>query len=135
MGIIISRQQQQQLLAWAKQAGDHECCGLLLGTEGKVERLELTANIARETKHSFEIAPSALIAAEKQARQGGLHILGYFHSHPNGIAQPSIRDAEMAADDGRIWIIIAGGHITAWRPIGGTGDMPTLFGLEAVVEG
>ncbi len=135
MGIIISRQQQELLLTWAKQAGDHECCGLLLGRNGKVDHVELTPNVAQETRRGFEIDPSALIAAEKQARRGGPHILGYFHSHPNGIAMPSNRDAEMAADDDRIWIIIAGDQITAWRPIGGKDVMPVTFGLEHLVEG
>jgi desampylase len=135
MGIMISRQQQQLLLAWAKQAGEHECCGLLLGSNGKVERIELTANIATEPVNSFEIDPSALIAAEKQARQGGPDIAGYFHSHPNGLAKPSHRDAEMATDDGRIWIIIAGDQITAWLPVGSVDGVPVSFLQEHLVEG
>jgi desampylase len=135
MAIIISRQQQQLLLAWAKQAGEHECCGLVFGTDGKVARVELAENDAAETTHSFEIDPSALIAAEKQARQGGPHILGYFHSHPNGVAKPSNRDGYMAADDGRIWLIIAGGQITAWCPVGSIDGMAVSFRSEQLVEG
>lgn len=135
MAINISRQQQQLLLAWALDAGGHECCGLLLGTDDEVECVELTANVAREPANSFEIDPTALISAEKQARQGGLKIVGYFHSHPNGVARPSNRDAEMAADDGRIWAIIAGDQITAWRPKREKDGAPVLFEPVAIVEG
>ena len=135
MAINISRQQQQLLLVWAAEAGGHECCGLLLGTDDAVERVELTANVATEPANSFEIDPAALISAEKQARQGGPNIIGYFHSHPNGVARPSSRDAAMAADDGRIWTIIAGGQITAWRPTRENGGAPVSFEPVAIVEG
>jgi desampylase len=135
MAINISRQQQQLLLAWAQDAGGHECCGLLLGTDDAVERVELTANLAAEPANNFEIDPTALIAAEKQARQGGPNIIGYFHSHPNGLARPSNRDAEMAADDGRIWIIVAGGQMTAWQPTREKDGASVSFERVAIVEG
>lgn len=135
MAINISRQQQQLLLAWAAEAGGHECCGLLLGTDDEIERVELTANLSMEPANSFEIDPTALISAEKQARQGGLNIIGYFHSHPNGVAMPSKRDAAMAADDGRIWVIVAGDEITAWRPKRENDGAPVSFEPVAIVEG
>lgn len=123
MKLQISSAQRQQLLDWAQEEEPNECCGLLLGSTGIVERVELTANVAGEPSREFEIDPSALIAAERQARQGDPAILGYFHSHPNGVAEPSAMDIDMAADDGRKWLIIAGGKITCWRPVsGGDGD-------------
>jgi desampylase len=115
MGLKLSRQQRQLLLDWATEAGDTECCGLLLGENDVVERLELTNNVADNPETNFEIDPSALILAEKGARQGGIKILGYFHSHPSGNAQPSKTDERMAAADGRRWLIIAGGKILCWR--------------------
>lgn len=135
MAINISRRQQQLLLAWAQAAGAHECCGLLLGTDSRVEHVELTANLATEPENSFEIDPIALISAEKQARHGGPNIIGYFHSHPNGLTRPSSRDAEMATDDGRIWLILAGGEISAWRPKVGNDGKQVSFEPEAIVEG
>jgi proteasome lid subunit RPN8/RPN11 len=117
MGLKLSRQQRQQLLDWADEAGEMECCGLLLGAGDIVERVEQTANIAMDPHRGFEIDPVALIAAEKQARQGGSAILGYFHSHPNGRAEPSSDDAASASADGRYWLIIADGEITSWLPL------------------
>ena len=63
----------------------------------------------------FEIDPAALIAAHRAARAGGPQVLGYYHSHPNGRAEPSATDAVQASGDGRIWAIIAGGAVTWWR--------------------
>lgn len=118
MGLKLSRQQRQQLLYWAAEAGDVECCGLLLGAGNVVQGVERTTNVAADPKRHFEIDPAALIAAEKRARKGGPAILGYFHSHPNGRAEPSPDDAASATPNGRFWLIIANGEITAWVPQG-----------------
>jgi desampylase len=117
MGLKLSRQQRQQLLDWADEAGELECCGLLLGRGGEVERVERAANVATDPERHFEIDPAALIDAERQARQGGPAIIGYFHSHPNGRAEPSPDDAASASADGRYWLIIANGEITSWLPL------------------
>lgn len=133
MKLRISSLQRQQLLDWSKEAEPNECCGLLFGYDGIVGRVQLTENVADEPSHEFEIDPSALIAAERQARQGGPAILGYFHSHPNGVAKPSVKDAEMAADDGRQWLIVAGSRITCWRPVSRGEDARVSFDSEGFV--
>ncbi len=135
MKLQLSRTQRQQLVDWAEQAEPNECCGLLLGHDGVVERIELTANIANDPSCEFEIDPSALITWEKCARDGGYAILGYFHSHPNGVAEPSVEDARLAAADGRIWLIIADSKITSWRPFGPLQDGYVSFSPEGFVEG
>lgn len=123
------------MLDWAEQAGANECCGLLLGEHSIVKEVHLATNVAPDTTRHFEIDPSALIAAEKNARSGGLRILGYFHSHPNGRAEPSATDAAAAADDARIWLIIAGGMVSAWLPVtSGNGNL-RFESHELAVEG
>jgi desampylase len=133
MGLKLSRQQRQQLLDWADEAGELECCGLLLGRGGEVERVERAANVATDPERHFEIDPAALIGAEKQARQGGPAILGYFHSHPNGLAGPSTNDAASASLDGRYWLIIANGEITSWLPAGSDQDDRVTFAATGPV--
>lgn len=133
MGLKLSSQQRQQLLDWAGEAGDVECCGLLLGSGNQVERVERTANVAADSNRQFEIDPAALIAAEKLARKGGPAILGYFHSHPNGRAEPSPDDAASASIDGRFWLIIANGKITSWLPtLSGVPDRVSFISKGAV---
>jgi desampylase len=135
MKLQISRTQRQQLLDWAALAEPNECCGLLFGFEGAVGSLELTINVANVPVRAFEIDPAALIAAEKRARNGEQDILGYFHSHPNGSAFPSLEDAHMAAPDGRTWLIIAGGDITAWLPVSSPDSDAVRFVPEVLLEG
>lgn len=91
-----------------------ECCGLVLGEAGGV-RILPAANVSPDPSRHFEIDPVILIAAEKFARAGGPTVLGCYHSHPNGLGQPSPTDAALAAPDGRLWAIIAGGAVHWFR--------------------
>ena len=105
------------LLSFAAVAPHEEVCGLLFGSFDRVKAVEATRNVADDPTVSFEIDPAHLIAAHRASRDGGAAILGNFHSHPNGVAQPSARDADLAAGDGAVWLIIAGETITAWRAV------------------
>jgi len=102
------------LLAEAQGSHPAECCGLLLGAE-VIERALPAANVAADPLASFEIDPAVLLAAHKAARGGGPEIAGYYHSHPNGRAEPSPCDREAASGDGRLWAIVAGSGVTFWR--------------------
>ncbi len=108
------------LLAEATKAGAEECCGLLLGAKPEGGKVRITstlpaANVADEPTQRFEINPLVLVRAHKAAREGSAQVLGYYHSHPNGRAEPSPCDSEQASGDGRIWAIIANGAISFWQ--------------------
>lgn len=135
MDLQISSVQRQQLIEWASAEAPHECCGLLLGQDGRIETLQLTSNVARDPSREFEIDPLALIAGQKHARQGGPSILGYFHSHPNGLARPSAQDVRMAVADGRVWLIIAGNSISGWQPVNSAERSCVTFVSVRLVEG
>jgi proteasome lid subunit RPN8/RPN11 len=95
--------------AWPKR----EVCGLLLGTGIKVTQIVPSANVAPDPASSFEIDPAALFAALRAERAGGARVIGHYHSHPNGIAEPSPRDLA-AAEPGKLWIIVGNGVARAW---------------------
>lgn len=105
----------------AREAFPLEACGLLLGAGCRIEQAVPVANRSAEPADSFEIDPEALIAAHRSARAGGPQLLGYFHSHPNGLPRPSHRDEAAATGDRRVWAIIAlaradqGPEINFWR--------------------
>lgn len=98
-------------------AGDPvESCGLLRGRGRVVLAAPAAANVAANPHNSFEIDPAALIAAHRAARRaGGLALLGYYHTHPSGVAMPSATDARCAAPDGMIWLIAATNMVRAFR--------------------
>ena len=92
-----------------------EVCGLLFGAPGLIARAEPAANVATRPADRFEIDPRALFAALREERGGGERLVGYYHSHPGGDPTPSRTDAEQAAADGRLWLIIGGDTVAAWR--------------------
>jgi proteasome lid subunit RPN8/RPN11 len=115
MQVMLSSTLHAQLLAQARAAQPLECCGLLFGTGDVIDYFEPAINVSGAPERAFEIDPVTLIAAERAMRQGGNTIIGYYHSHPNGRAEPSPRDAAAAACDGRLWLVVTDAQITAWR--------------------
>lgn len=114
------------MLDTAASAHPLEACGLLLGRGHHIDTAIPTTNVAPDPARHFEIDPGALLTAHKAARGDGPQLLGYFHSHPNGLARPSATDAASAAHDGRIWAIVANGGITVWRD-GPSGFEPLFY--------
>lgn len=115
MQVMLSSALHAQMLALAQAAHPHECCGLLFGDDATIRRIQPAANVSDAPDRAFEIDPAALIAAERAMRQGGERLIGHYHSHPNGRAEPSPCDATSAAADGRLWLVIAGPAITGWH--------------------
>jgi proteasome lid subunit RPN8/RPN11 len=118
MSIEIASGLIAQLQARVAAATQQEICGLMLGEGNRVDHLVYTTNVAADPARAFEIEPAALIAAHRAMRSsGGPAIIGYFHSHPNGGAVPSVTDAAMAAPDGRYWLIAAQDAIAVWQAV------------------
>lgn len=92
-----------------------ERCGLLFGDADHILEASLCANVAADPARTFEVDPAALFAALRGERAGGPRLAGYWHSHPSGYLRPSATDAAMAAPDGKIWLIVGGGDVAAWR--------------------
>jgi len=117
MGLGISSAILDELQRQARHGAPLEICGLLFGEDQKVSGFQQAANIAENAHRNFEIDPSTLIAAERSAREGGPAIIGYYHSHPTGNIRPSETDAESAAPDYRLWLIINGQQAAAWQAV------------------
>ncbi len=94
------------MAAAARRAAPEEACGLLLGRGPRVDSFVETANVAADPRRHFEIDPVDLLAACRAEREeGGLDLIGYFHSHPAGPPRPSATDEAQAARDGKVWAI------------------------------
>lgn len=119
-----------KLVGFAERAAPLEACGLLLGTADQIHTATLTANVHPTPQTHFEIDPAALIAAHRLARAGGPEVLGYWHSHPNGLARPSATDTAQASGDGKVWAVVASGEVTLWRDTP-AGFVALPYGIEA----
>ena len=118
MILHLSRTLAGAIRAQARDAGQAECCGLLLGDKAmlRVDDLLPAANVAADPRHCFEIDPVVLLAAHKAARAGGPAIVGHYHSHPRGEPVPSAADAAMAHDDGAVWLLVGrDGDLRVWQ--------------------
>ncbi len=90
-----------ELIRAAQQAQPREACGALLG-EGEfgvwfrvVEAVPL-ANRAADAEREFLISADQVRAIEQCALERGLHVVGFYHSHPKSGAAPSATDLERA---------------------------------------
>ncbi len=126
MTIAISQAQIQIIVDRAEYIYPEECCGILLGTmlQGSgsanagflktVVEVIPTANVwgnheladvladqseSSRTKTSrYTIDPQDIFRATKRGRDLQLEIVGFFHSHPDYPAVPSICDRDLAWD-------------------------------------
>lgn len=83
-----------RIRAHAAQAYPHECCGALYGCERRSAReildlLPLSNQHNRSPRSRFIITPEDVRRAEAAARQRGLDLVGWYHSHPDHPALPS----------------------------------------------
>jgi proteasome lid subunit RPN8/RPN11 len=113
--LALSAEVRDLILHLAEASAPDECCGMLLGRASLPGQPATVVSAAAaqnlEAGHSqrrFRIAPAAVAQASQVARAQGLELLGFFHSHPRGIAAPSEEDiAEASAWPGYYHIIAA----------------------------
>jgi len=115
MAIELTRAARERILREAARAFPEEACGLLLGRGGRIAQAKPARNVHPSPRTHFEIDPQALIDAHRAARDRGPGVIGYYHSHPSGPAEPSATDRAMAAGDSRVWAIGGDGDVTFWR--------------------
>jgi len=81
-----------------EEAYPHECCGVLLGRfENDGSRLVTSAEPCRNTRtdsahNRYSIDPRELVRIQREGRQRGQDIVGFYHSHPDHPAQWSQTD-------------------------------------------
>ena len=117
--VHLSPQHADLLQQAARAAYPNECCGLLLG-EGEhdvvVTAVVPAANVAENPKAAFAIDPQAQFNLLRAARGGQQRVVGHYHSHPDGPAQPSPRDLAMAHDPEAVWIVMGASAEDASTP-------------------
>jgi proteasome lid subunit RPN8/RPN11 len=94
------------IAAHALREAPRECCGMLIGSGASVTEAAPARNLA-EKPTRFLIDPQDHIDAIRGARQRGLAVLGFYHSHPHSPAVPSATDRAEAAYPGDLYLIVS----------------------------
>ena len=83
--------------AHSRETFPHECCGAMLGQDGVVREAYALPNTTEEgPRRRFLVRPDDYRVAERRAREAGLDLLGFYHSHPDHPARPSQYDLDHA---------------------------------------
>lgn len=109
--IVVGRDVLRHVVDAAEAAYPQEACGLLAGRHlpnGTVEvlRAHASANLGR-APNRFEIDPRLWVDLARAFGKGPTRIVGLYHSHPDGPAQPSAIDLEAAWGEELVWIIVS----------------------------
>jgi proteasome lid subunit RPN8/RPN11 len=101
--IELTEEQAAEVRQHGERDYPFECCGLMLGRFEDNDRKVVTETYpisnAREEeakRNRFLIRPEELMRGEKDAREKGLDVVGFYHSHPDDRAVPSKYDLEHA---------------------------------------
>ncbi len=124
MTLVLSGPQTSEVQAHLLRAYPEEGCGVMLGGEHhglrEVTRIVAFENQREDSRHNrYVISPEQFLAAEREGREHGLDVLGFFHSHPDHPARPSAFDLEHAWPYYSYLIVsVAAGRVAqarAWR--------------------
>lgn len=94
MALAISRAHLYELFAHAMAEDPAECCGLLAGRDGRVERVYRLRNAEEEPtrRTRYTIHARDQLRAMREMDDEGLTLVGIFHSHPRTQSYPSATD-------------------------------------------
>ncbi len=108
----LNREVFDAIRAHGEETYPHECCGALLGRATAngwwIETSVKAANTRTDSAHNrYQISPAELVKIERESRQRGLSIAGFYHSHPDHPAQWSETDLTEAHWLGCSYVITA----------------------------
>jgi len=94
----LSQAHYDSLRRHGEETYPHECCGVLLGQfadDGSrtVTSIARAGNTREDSPHNrYNIDPKELIRIQREGRERGEDIVGFYHSHPDHPAQWSSTD-------------------------------------------
>lgn len=84
----------------------NECCGLLIGTSGRIEESVPARNVLA-SPIAYRLDPVQHFDALRRARAGGRAVIGAYHSHVRTAAEASERDIAEAHDPDLLYVIVS----------------------------
>lgn len=102
-----------EMVEHAREESPNEACGLVVAS-GKKHRTIRAKNVAADPWNTFEVDSDAWLAVEEHEE-----VIGIYHSHPRGTAQPSQADLVGIEASGLPWHIVnLDGSHTCTHPSG-----------------
>jgi proteasome lid subunit RPN8/RPN11 len=97
VGVTLGESVSSTIRDHGRQTYPNECCGALIGRDGRViEAFQLPNTTEEGPRRRFLVRPGDYRAAEARASEQGGELLGFYHSHPDHPAQPSQYDLDHA---------------------------------------
>jgi proteasome lid subunit RPN8/RPN11 len=110
--ITLRKSHADEIIAHAREAAPHECCGLIGGTsDGLSQTVYRLRNLAGNPQVTYEAAPEDLFAAQRAMRECREQLLAIYHSHPRSIdPTPSETDVRLAYYPSAVYFIVGLGN-------------------------
>ena len=85
----------QQMVEHARKEAPLECCGILGGRDGTVEKAFELCN-AEESPTRYSMSPQEQLKGFVEMERESMEMIAIYHSHPHTIPFPSETDVRMA---------------------------------------
>ena len=97
----LSQSDFRELRRHGEETYPHECCGALLGVIAgdtrEVRKAVRCGNTRTDSpQNRYHIDPRELVRVQRESRELGLDIVGFYHSHPDHPARWSLTDFQEA---------------------------------------
>jgi proteasome lid subunit RPN8/RPN11 len=117
--ITVTGAVDEAIRAHGQEAYPHECCGALVGADGRITATVPLPNVTDEgPRRRFRVSDKDYMMSERRAGELGGELLGFYHSHPDHPARPSQYDLDHAWPN-FAYVIVAvaagrAGDMTVW---------------------
>lgn len=95
-----------RMVEQAKAEAPIETCGILAGSNRRVEKLYEMRNAEQRSDH-FMMEPKEQFAVIKDIRSASLEMLAIYHSHPETPARLSAEDIRLALTTNVVYVILS----------------------------
>ena len=103
------------ILVHAGNCAPDECCGLIASDPSGAVRFAYPMTNVNPSPVTYTIDPDEHFAALDHAESLGWTLAGVFHSHPHGLAEPSMVDLMAALDPEWVYLIAGVDEIRCFR--------------------
>lgn len=108
MTLTISQQFVDAIIEQSRAEYPNECCGVILGPDGKDSPVRLKAMVnAAHSPTFYEFDPQDLLALYREIDEKNEEIVVIYHSHTETEAYPSRTDIAYASEPGAHYVLIS----------------------------